>query len=282
MSSFGSVANKKELIMPSQALLAVFRKEYNPDQARDADGRFGAGGNATPMAATAGTGRTVSGDADHNARMRDTGFSQAEIDQDQTDRNSERASRGTPERAAADQAKADAINSDMSGTHSGSSPVADLAAGAAAKEETDNLAALNVVKAEEEHRYTLGLAYPAMKPDSARAADGYIDFVSSEVLEKTAWSWMEKNHEIGMFHRDGTEGHATVVESYIYRGPDWTVASPVNGQDYVIKAGDWLMGCQWDSHGWSMVKAGLVKGWSPEGGARRSKPSQSRLAELRS
>jgi hypothetical protein len=59
------------------------------------------------------------------------------------------------------------------------------------------------------------------------------------------------------------------------------VASPVNGQDYVIKAGDWLMGCQWDDYGWQMVKSGLVNGWSPEGGARRSKPNAERLAQLR-
>lgn len=143
-------------------------------------------------------------------------------------------------------------------------------------------AAVQVLKASDERRYTLGLAYPAMKPDSARAADGHIDFVSAEALEKTAWDWMTKHREIGLFHRDGYEGHATVVESYIYRGPDWQVTSPVDGSEVVIKAGDWMLGTVWDEYGWTLVKAGMVRGWSPEGGARRTKPTAERLAQLRS
>ena len=138
-----------------------------------------------------------------------------------------------------------------------------------------------MLKAAEESRYTLGLAYPAMRVDVGVAADGYRDFVSHDALEKAAWSWMTKQGGIGMFHRGGTEGHATVVESYIYRGPDWCVASPVDGSDCIIKAGDWMLGTVWDDYGWQMVKAGLVNGWSPEGSARRSTPSPERLNEMR-
>src|ERR1700677_3213256 len=104
-----------------------------------------------------------------------------------------------------------------------------------------DLAACRVVKAADERRYTLGVSYPAMKADTAVAQDGHIDFASADVIEKTAWEWMSKHREIGLFHRSGTEGHATVVESYIYRGPDWTVSSPVDGNDYVVKAGDWML-----------------------------------------
>lgn len=135
-----------------------------------------------------------------------------------------------------------------------------------------------VVKAAEESRYTLGVAYPAMKTDAAVAQDGHIDFVSHEVLEKTAWAWMTDHRDVNLFHKGGTEGHATVVESYIYRGPDWTIP----GNDYVVKAGDWMLGTVWDEHGWQLVKEGLIRGWSPEGGARRMKPSAERLAQLRS
>ncbi len=141
-------------------------------------------------------------------------------------------------------------------------------------------AACRVVKAKNERRYTLGVAYPAMKADVGRAADGHRDFVSPEVLETTAWEWMQKHRDINLFHKDRTSGHGTVVESYIYRGPDWTIASPVDGKPYVVKAGTWMLGSVWDEYGWSLVKAGLVNGWSPEGGARRSTPTPERLAQV--
>jgi hypothetical protein len=142
---------------------------------------------------------------------------------------------------------------------------------------TAEYAACRVVKTAAEQRYTLGLAYPAMRLDAGVAADGHIDFVSPEALEQTAWNWMSKQRTISLFHTQGssTDGHATAVESYIYRGPDWQVG------ETVVKAGDWLLGTVWDEHGWQLVKAGLVNGWSPEGGARRSRPSPERLALLR-
>lgn len=149
---------------------------------------------------------------------------------------------------------------------------------------TTPYAGVRVVKASDERRYTLGVAYPAMKTDVSRAADGHRDFVSPEALEKTAWEWMDKRRAINLFHKSGDQfdGHGTVVESYIYRGPDWTVDSPVDGKPYVIKAGDWLMGCQWSDYAWALVKAGLVNGWSPEGSATRTIPTPERLATVRS
>ena|ERR1017187_3366515 len=143
-----------------------------------------------------------------------------------------------------------------------------------------DMVAQQVIKASGERQYTLGVAYPAMKKDIAVAQDGHIDFVPPEVLEKTAWDWMSKSRDIGLFHKSGTEGHATVVESYIYRGPDWHVE--VGGQTHIVKSGDWMLGTVWDDEGWALVKSGLVNGWSPEGGARRTTPSPERLAELRS
>lgn len=143
-------------------------------------------------------------------------------------------------------------------------------------------ARVTLVKATAPKRYTLGLAYPAMVPDKAVALDGHIDFAGEDLLEKTAWNWMAKHRDIGLFHKDGTEGHATVVESYIYRGPDWVVTSPVDGCEYAIKAGDWMLGTIWDQYGWELVEKGLVRGWSPEGAARRAIPSAARLAQLRS
>jgi Putative phage serine protease XkdF len=154
--------------------------------------------------------------------------------------------------------------------------------GPVAKAVDTDLVACRVVKTAAKLRYTLGVAYPAMKEDSAVAQDGHIDFISPEVLEKTAWSWMSRRRDIGLFHKDGMEGHADPVESYIYRGPDWVIASPVDGEDYVVKAGDWMLGSIWDEYGWELVEKGLVRGWSPEGAARRAKPDAERLALLRS
>jgi hypothetical protein len=156
-----------------------------------------------------------------------------------------------------------------------------LPADTAEKAVDSDLAQLTMVKAAAEQQYTLGLAYPAMRVDVDVAADGHIDFVGPEALEKTAWNWMKDRRDIGLFHKEGTSGHAEVVESYIYRGPDWVVPQPGGGQT-VIKAGDWMLGTLWDDYGWSLVKAGLVRGWSPEGGARRTTPTSERLAQLRS
>lgn len=148
---------------------------------------------------------------------------------------------------------------------------------AAAKSE---YAAVNIIKTVPSRQYSLGPAYPAMVAPG-RGADGFNDFISEDALEKAAWSWMAKHREIGLFHQDGLEGHATVVESYIYRGPDWHVVSPVDGQEYVIKSGTWMLGTIWDDSGWDLVERRLVNGWSPEGGAHRAVPTPERLAQLR-
>ena len=142
-------------------------------------------------------------------------------------------------------------------------------------------AACRVVKTVDEKRYSLGLAYPAMRLDKGVAADGHIDFVSQEALEQTAWNWMSKNREISLFHTDGTEGHATVVESYLWPSSEPWVIKGSDGVEQRICKGDWLLSAVWDEHGWELVKTRKVNGWSPEGGARRSRPSASRLAELR-
>lgn len=157
-------------------------------------------------------------------------------------------------------------------------PVADDAAAKAL--ETDTIA-VNIVKASEEHQYVLGLAYPSLKPDVSRAADGHVDAIRPQNLEVAAWTWMEKHRDVGLHHADGTVGHAKVVESYVYRGPDWDVQSPVDGETYVIKAGDWLCGAIFDDTAWAMVKSGHLNGWSPQGGARRQTATTEFLAQLR-
>lgn len=122
-----------------------------------------------------------------------------------------------------------------------------------------------LLKAEPERRFTLCLAWPALKPDVAKAADGRRDYARPEVIEQTAWAWMEKSRTVGLYHSDGVEaGVGTVVESSIYRGPDWQVRP-----DALIKAGDWLIGTIWSPGAWTLWKSGLLNGMSPQGLAQR-------------
>lgn len=138
------------------------------------------------------------------------------------------------------------------------------------------LTAYRVVKSAEELRLTTGLAYPAFKADVARARDGFIDFASKDVLRKCAHNYL-RNPGVSLYHQQRTDGHAEVVESYVWPdgAPDWPVG------DVVIKEGDWIVTCVWDEETWPLVKAGAINGWSPEGGCRRTVPSPERLALLR-
>ena len=144
----------------------------------------------------------------------------------------------------------------------------------------EDLAALQVLKARSEQRYTLGLAYPANRPDVGVAADGFRDFVGSEPLELAAWEFMNKR-SVGLHHQGGTEGHGTVVESYIYRGPDWHIKA-IDGSEQLIQGGDWLLGVVWDEPTWEAIKADEFNGFSLQGRARRRQPSAEALANLRS
>jgi hypothetical protein len=138
-----------------------------------------------------------------------------------------------------------------------------------------------VVKSEDERRYTLNVAYPADKADTAVAADGHLDFASKSAVEDAAWGYMLNYRDVGLHHADGTGGAGQLVESYIYRGPDWVIKA-ADGSEVVIKAGDWLMGTVWPPDTWEDWKAGKFGGMSPQGSARRRKPGAEAVAALRS
>jgi Putative phage serine protease XkdF len=149
------------------------------------------------------------------------------------------------------------------------------------KEEDAPEVALKALQATDERRYTLGLSYPANRADRAVAADGFRDFAKADVLENAAWSYLRKGAKVGLLHHKGTEGRGQVVESYIYRGPDWEIDTP-SGEKVMIKAGDWLMGIIWDSLAWRAIKTGKLTGLSPQAKVRRRIPSPEDLAGLRS
>lgn len=145
---------------------------------------------------------------------------------------------------------------------------------------TDTIA-MHVIKAQEEKRFTYGLAYPAMKADTARAADGMIDFASASVIEAASWAWMLKSRDVGLMHDDSLGGgHAQVVESHIWRGEPWTTKA-ADGSMVTISPGDWCIGVIWSPQAWEQVRKGLIRGYSMQGAARRSKPSKGVLAKLR-
>lgn len=154
----------------------------------------------------------------------------------------------------------------------------------------ETIATRALLKSEAERRYTLNVVYPADKADIAKAADGHRDFASKAVVEDAAWNYMRQYREVGAFHTPehaaaaGTTmkaaGAAELVESYIYRGPDWPIQA-ADGSEVVIKAGDWLAGFIWTPETWADIQAGKIGGVSVEGAARRRKPSAEAIANLR-
>jgi hypothetical protein len=142
-------------------------------------------------------------------------------------------------------------------------------------------AALGLVKSMEEHRVTIGVAYPANLADAKMAKDGHIDFASKDVVEQIAWRWMKERQQVGLLHESGTEGHGLVVESGIHRGPDWIVKN-ADDSETVVSDGDWLLGVEWDEPTWRWIKANPSAGYSPQGRAGRREPSAEALAALRS
>ncbi len=118
--------------------------------------------------------------------------------------------------------------------------------------------------ADRPQRYVLGIAYQAgPDPRIQEGADGGRAWISPPELEKAAWRFLASSPTVGINHADGTTGSAEIVESYIYRGPDWQVG------DVVVKAGDWLVGAVLGEYAWALFEAGLVDGWSVQGTARR-------------
>jgi Putative phage serine protease XkdF len=123
------------------------------------------------------------------------------------------------------------------------------------------------------------LAYPANRPDVSTAADGYRDFASKAAVEDAAWHYLTASPVVGLWHEDGTDGAGEVVESSIWRAPDWTIKA-VDGSEQVIRSGDWLLGIRWSPETWPLVRDGKGRGVSMQGQARRRAPDAAALAEL--
>jgi hypothetical protein len=137
-----------------------------------------------------------------------------------------------------------------------------------------------VVKTEGEKRVSIHLAYPALKRDVQRAADGFVDFAGPDAVQDAAWHFMKQGAKIGLFHEDGTTGAGTCVESWLHRSDPWVIKA-VDGSTQTIMPGDWLIAIQWPPDTWELVKSGVINGVSMQGLASRRKPSPEALAGLR-
>jgi len=121
------------------------------------------------------------------------------------------------------------------------------------------------VQKAEKQKYTLGAVY----------APGEVDFhgdtMTEEELEKAAWSFAQKDKltgRVGLMHKSGTDGAGKVVESYIYRGPEWKFKD-TSGREQTIVPGTWMLGTVWNDEGWQMIQRGAVTGYSLQGVARK-------------
>lgn len=141
-------------------------------------------------------------------------------------------------------------------------------------------AACAVFKAEAAKRFTLGVAYPALSPDVGKAVDGFRDYATPELIESAAWNYMAEHRAVGLLHFTPDEAAGHVVESYIYRGPDWACKA-ADGTEQLIRSGDWLLGTVWTPPAWKAIESGLVDGLSFVGRAARRRPQPENLALLR-
>lgn len=121
------------------------------------------------------------------------------------------------------------------------------------------------VQKSEKQRYTLGAVY----------APGEVDFhgdtMTEAELEKAAWAFAKKDgltKRVGLMHQSGTDGAGDIVESYIYRGPEWKFKD-TKGNDQTIVPGTWMMGTVWTPESWAKIERGAVNGYSLQGVARK-------------
>lgn len=120
-------------------------------------------------------------------------------------------------------------------------------------------------------QFLYGVAYQAgPDPRIQRGADGGRDMFSKRELELASWSFMLGGHQHGLFHADGSEGVAKTVESGIYRNPiPWVISD-----DLIVRKGDWTLGVLVNDEGWDLYRQGKIGGLSPQGAARRRRPSR--------
>ena len=118
-----------------------------------------------------------------------------------------------------------------------------------------------IIKANYPNRVTIGVIYPANE------VDAHGDWASKEEIEKACWRFNRKlrtgEARVGLFHRPELDYQGEIIESAIYRGPDYEE----NGQ--VIRNGSWLGAIQWRPEAFDLIVKGKVTGLSIQGFAAK-------------
>jgi hypothetical protein len=182
------------------------------------------------------------------------------------------------------------VSVDLSEVAAAARRLADICSGTSETQAwSTDVAASMVVKSVPDSRFTLSVAYPALRADKKVALDGRRDAIQPDALEKTAWEWLARSRRIGLYHGDyiglpggANEGHGEAVESYLWRCPQPWVLKGADGVDQTIEYGDWLLGVRWDLPTWDLIKSGRIDGFSVQGKADIRKASPQLLALLRS
>lgn len=94
--------------------------------------------------------------------------------------------------------------------------------------------------------------------------DSQGDVISAEEIEKTAHRFLAEYQQLGFMHQGTLEkGAARIVESYVA-----PVDFELNG--HVVKKGSWVLVTKiLDDHLWSLIKAGVLTGYSMGGLGQR-------------
>ena len=115
-----------------------------------------------------------------------------------------------------------------------------------------------------EHRYTLG---PVYVPD---VEDAHGEFVDPATLQKALWDWVRKgDRRIFIQHSEKVAGE--MVEALTWPFPiEADMEVPNQGvTKQVFPADTPFLGVVWEDWAWDLVKAGVLRGYSIGGRARR-------------
>lgn len=110
-----------------------------------------------------------------------------------------------------------------------------------------------ILKVDEEQRVVTGVVYEPNVPDSQG------DFMEADVIEKTAYAFMENHQNIDIKHNFKTNNQIKVIESYIAKNEE-TIGNKK------VQPGTWVMSVKVnDDTVWEGVKKGDFNGFSMGG-----------------